>query len=504
MSNHLSFQVGSDAPGSCIAMKLFSWSSSRGARRVLPFLLAWGVMTAAPAVAEANGLFPSASQLVFDPKDPQRMALRTTFGVVSSVDGGKTFAWTCERALHYQNILPAIALPAGGPLVLGIATGVVSGELAACDHALAEGFAGEIADVTTARKIPERVLALDVDYITHTTRVWESNDYGQTFAVLGEPFTSFFGATIDVAPSDPNVIYVSGMPSTPNAQGRLLRSDDHGATFTSYEIPDSTGLRWPYIGAVDPERAERIYVRLSDFPGLLKVSDDGGATFTQVLSIPSEVQAFALSPDGKTVLVSSLFAGTFRADTETLAFEQISCAGVNCLTWNSAGLFACGDQTLNSFLIARSEDEGRTYERMLDVTCLDPIIDCAADTTRGLYCPADWPMIKGQLSILGECNPDAGPPPVLSECFGTGGASNSGGASARGGRGAMSSGGRSTAGSAGDRSDERDSGGCHFQRRSTRNAWNASLLITLASLSMLISRRRRGPRAASARRPRPL
>jgi hypothetical protein len=463
--------------------------------RLCGCLAALLVMTALPArEARANGTFPAVSQLVSEPGDPTHLALRTTFGLLFSTDAGANWSWICEDALGYTNTLPAVALLSGGPLVLGVPSGVTRTQLAACDVAPANGVTESVVDLSVLPQNPRGVIALSVDYVVHRSQVWESTDAGVSFAPLGDPLPDFVATTLDVAPSDPDTLYVSGMPTRSGAKGLLLRSSDHGKTFVEHEIPASTGAAWPYIGAIDPTRADKVYVRLAAVPGSLEVTVDGGTTFDEALRLDYEMQGFALAPDGKTVIVSSPAVGTFRADAETLDFEQVACTGVSCLLWNSAGLFACGDQSGDGYVVGRSLDRGASYQRVLDFGCIHPDFGCGSTTSVGSSCPALWPPIEMVLAGFGACDPNAPPPRVFNDCL-AGGASSGGGPSAGASSGGGSGSGASGADNgvqSGSRSGDATRSGCSLTN--ARGAAPAWLTLGLPLSYLMRWRRKRAER----------
>lgn len=453
------------------AFMLASWKTA------LALSLSFAAFCAAARSARANGTFPAVNQLVADPQDPSRLVLRSTFGLLFSQDGGKTWDWDCEGGLGYTNTLPPVALLSGGGVVLGVPGGVARGEFAGCDFGHAAGLSSDGADVSAVRGDMGHVVALSVDYAAHVSQVWESADSGRTFAAISATIPDFTATTLDVAPSDSKVLYVSGMPQAAGATGQLLTSLDHGGSFVAHDVPGSTGLGWPYIAAIDPLRPERIYVRLADVPGRLLVSDDGGESFLSPLTVDYELQAFALSPDGKTVVVSSPASGTFRASSEELKFQRVSCTGVSCLMWNTAGLFACGEPTINGFAVGRSADQGQSYTRLLDFSCIKPSFNCSASSSVGAKCPAEWQVVAPQLEGFGACDPEAPAPPLFNDCLGMAGGggsgvggSTSGGATGAGAGGQAPLGGSGNAGHGGNSgagatgASERPGCGCHFTR----------------------------------------
>src|SRR6185436_15964627 len=85
---------------------------------------------------------------------------------------------------------------------------------------------------------------------------------GKSFHALGPtlPESLRLVATVDVAPSNPQRIYLSGWG--PNSTGVLLRSDDRGETYSALRLPtDAENDEVPFIAAVDPDNADALYVR---------------------------------------------------------------------------------------------------------------------------------------------------------------------------------------------------------------------------------------------------
>ena len=86
-------------------------------RKSLRFALLWCALSQLPRVAHANGRFPAANQVVFDPTRSEHLLLTTTFGLVETWDAGKTFSWTCESAfglMGESDAMLAITAPAMG------------------------------------------------------------------------------------------------------------------------------------------------------------------------------------------------------------------------------------------------------------------------------------------------------------------------------------------------------------------------------------------------------
>ena len=465
--------------------------------------------------ALANGVFPTVNQIVTEPGEPDHIVLRSTFGLVVSSDHGENWDWICESAAGYVDVLPPMTVLEGGRVVLGLLSGISLSSSNTCDFAMASGIEAKVIDVSRAASDAARVVALSV---TETdSQVWESTDGGDNFVPLGEPLANFRAATLDVPATEPGWIYVSGyaVVTTGSGEGRLLRSEDHGETWQTFPVPESNSAKKPYIAAVDPERAGTVYVRTEGLPGRLFVTHDGGETLDEVLRLEVPVQGFALSPDGRQVLATNMYDGAFLADTDSLAFEKVACRGPSCLSWTEAGLFGCGDDASDGFVIGKSDDNGATFRRVVDLGCIRGPLECESSTLVGGECPFYWPTIQAQLGA-DECAPRDVPP--YRGCFddGNGGAAGDAGETAgsaglpgvgEGGTGASepSAGGAGNAAATGGGSalagapvagaGTSDDGGCGLSPAKSRN--NFGFLVMVGVVLGLIGKR------ATRRRVRP-
>jgi hypothetical protein len=209
---------------------------------------------------------------------------------------------------------------------------------------------------------------------------------------------------------------------------------------TGFDIPGSSGSKIPYIAAVDPEDPDTLYVRTYGIPGALLQSRDGGETFLAPFEAELPIQGFALSPDGKTIVASNPFEGTFVADRDTFEFEKLRCGGPSCLGFAGSDLFGCGHESLDGFVVGLSRDRGATFTRVLAQSCIPGPISCPAESGAGAVCPDAWPALEAQLGAE-NCSPvDVDP---NASCFSAGGAQGSEGGSAGSEQGASKAGGAS-------------------------------------------------------------
>ena len=120
--------------------------------------------------------------------------------------------------------------------------------------------------------------------------VWKTNDAGRTWnPIFDAQATGSIGA-VEVAPSDPNVLYVGSgeglqRPDLSTGDG-MYRSNDAGKTWTHLGLRN--GQQIPRI-AIDPKNPDRLFVAVLGHPygpnaerGIYR-SVNGGKSFEQVL-----------------------------------------------------------------------------------------------------------------------------------------------------------------------------------------------------------------------------
>lgn len=411
-----------------VRIALASGLASRLAPALFVSLVAW-----APD-ARANGRFPESNAIFFTPSDANRVLLRTTFGLVTSDDRGKTWDWVCERSIGLAGVEdPMFQATPDGTLIASTFQGLALSHDRACNWAFAGGELKDLVfiDLAARPSTPSNVVAFASSYagqddagaIFFKSTLYETKDEGKTFAALGPGFDStLLGETVDVTPSDPDRMYVSAVrnPGT-SASAYLLTSKDHGKTFVENPIALVPGERAAFIAGVDPVNADRLYVRTSnavDMPSRLLVSDDAGKTFKTVFTGQGALAGFALSGDGKKVWVGGPKDGLRAASTADFAFTQKSKVDITCLKLASDGLWACSSER-SGFVVGLSKDEGATFETKLHFCDIRGPLACPAGSTTHVECSLGgktatasppWPQQRATLGCGGTVNPfDAGP-----------------------------------------------------------------------------------------------
>jgi hypothetical protein len=360
--------------------------------------------------ASANGRYPASTQIVFstNPADPDLVVVRATFGLLISRDNGATWKWLCESALGVPSISvedPSVALTTGDALVVGVNEGLeVSQDSSGanhlgCDFACIGGpLAGQsIADLATAGA--NAVLALsstdifdDAGRYTLDSRVWQSRDDGLHWAQQGAAFDpSVSVTTIDVAPSDPTRLYVSGTRGFGAARtASLFVSTDGGTSWTERPLPfDAATEVSVFIGAVDPRNADRVYLRSSGVSRLY-VTGDAGRSFQLPLTMSGQMLGFAIAQDGATVYAGSIEDGLLAATGDTdggLTFHKVSPIDVQCLATRGNEVWACSD-TQSGFVVGVSTNGGAHFTPKLQLDGVAGPIACSASAQGPFACAA--------------------------------------------------------------------------------------------------------------------
>ena len=403
-------------------------------RRIASALFA---LALSPAPALGNGRFPAADQILLNPADPAHLVLRATFGLLQSRDAGRSWTWICEAAVGYMGD-PAISVLGGGSLLAGFFGSVgVSADLGCNWGNLTLETRYQYAfDTTLDPADPARawVLTVSVDGSRQVSLL--SVDASGAIVEALPVGDGFVPSTVEVAPSDPNRIYVTG--AIENEPSLVLRSDDRGHNWQRFTFA-AYGSSPLFISAVDPLDPNLLYARIDNQQDAsrpttqrqpsdhLLVSRDAGENWQTVFSLDGDLYGFALSPDGSRIATGGPELGLYLASAQELDFEPAPAPvrGLRCLRWTEEGLLACGQETLDGWTVGLSRDEGQSFEPLWHVTDLSPL-ECSPTSSTGAVCPAVWPDIARTIGAAGgEPPPNVSPPPSA--------AKDEGGCSLRGG-----------------------------------------------------------------------
>lgn len=352
----------------------------------------------------ANGRFPLADQLVVDPKDPSHLVLRTTYGILSSFDTGGSWGWVCEAAVGYGGTQdPAIGVLADGTVLAGVFEGLAVTHDRGCSWAFADAplKSEYVIDVSVHRDEPSRAVAITSTGMGAGFHVIlaETNDNGVTWTQAGTAIdTDMISLTVDVAPSNTDRVYVSGVVGQAYAPA-LERTDDRGKTWTRTMFDATYASDTPYIAGVDPTNPDQFYVRLSGTDSdHLVVTSDGGQTFKEIFSTTSDLLGFALSPDGKQVVVGTTVDGILRASTTDHVFTKVSSVQSRCLTWTNAGIYSCANEFVDGYTLGFSTDQGKTFTGIYKLPQMCPLA-CPEGAPSTAACASTWPALAATLGV---------------------------------------------------------------------------------------------------------
>ena len=337
--------------------------------------------------------------------DAAQLLVRTTYGMVRTRDAGVTFEWLCGDAVGFDaNIeLPPAVIFGDAAITIGTFKGPSLSLDGGCDW---QALPGEVTDKFFRTITPDggdnRAVAMSVNVLggdTFEVELWSTDTNGQQWSRLGTPPPNdFFAFDVQVAPSDPNRIYLAGHDGPVWDQKQVvMRSDDRGQSWQRLEAPSEAIDTVTTLVGIDPQNADLFYVtsathaQQSSFR-VLRSSD--GASFEELVSWPQESASVALSPDGTSIAMGNgsmgLWVASVAASQATVSFEAAATIAVSCLNWQPSGLYACADEALDGYTVGVSSDGGASFAPFMKVGSPCAPIECAETTSVGGTCPAQW------------------------------------------------------------------------------------------------------------------
>jgi uncharacterized protein (TIGR03382 family) len=386
--------------------------------------------------AAANGRPPATSSINFRQGNDNEIAIGLTFGLVLSHDGGKTWSWMCEDAIGYKGMYdPHYAYSTTGALFASTFVGLkamrngctfdataagtsfVSAETLGSDHA----FFYAASDPGDASATPPT---------SPNFKIFRSADDGMTFPMPSVPTaTVTWWQTIVVAPSNPQIVYLSGYAYVPGAtpdagmvrEHLLFHSINAGAAWTALSIADLTLMPNSTIDVVGVENDNpaNVYIRvelddntLSD--SIYRSTNSGmswGKIDHKATSIPGFVVRAATNSLGHhdLVVATQSLGSEVSHDNGATWTPLTSPPHITCLTENIAGeLWACTQNY--GFNGAPSDDAGvmkttdlAAWTKVLRYQDLTDAVTCAAGTPQQDSCVTQWCAVCAQLG----CTPPA-------------------------------------------------------------------------------------------------
>ncbi|MEZ4402475.1 MAG: MYXO-CTERM sorting domain-containing protein [Kofleriaceae bacterium] len=301
--------------------------------RVLGLLFAAALVAGQLGPAHANGRFPRTVKVVFQPGDPQVVALGATFGLLVSSDGGATWRWICESAVGFAGTFdPDYELSPSGAI---FAT-TFDGLKVLRDGCTWQPVPGPLGTtfVSAVAVGPDGTIWAGTSDSVLGSALYKSTDDGVTFtptAMVGQ--LGDWWNSIEVAPSDPQRVVVTAFRLA-NAQPRerlLFRTDDGGARWdplptTAFVGTNNSDLD---VAAIDPADPDHVFIRMTNAGPTLSealfVSTDVGAaapTWTRVLDVADNLTGVVVRPGGE-VLAATPSLGLQRSTDGGATFAPV-------------------------------------------------------------------------------------------------------------------------------------------------------------------------------------
>jgi hypothetical protein len=398
--------------------------------RLVLLLLAVGIPIGADRAAHADGAFPEAQSVLLPRDRPDEIILTTTFGLVSTEDGGSVWHFSCE----------AINTPmvGGGRYVIGpppddrifakTDVGIALSTNDACTWTIAGGAlsSGPTSmqpipfDIFPDPSDPMRVFTLAADAVTAVTYLFRSLDGGSTYS--GPIFTAPDNSTltgVESSASSPGTVYLTlyerlvaqaamGLGTVNEVHPRLATSEDGGDTWTITDIEPGIGNVAPGLAAVDPEDFRKLYLRVTSAAGApepyqgIAITLDAGATWTIPLKVVmGSLKGFARLSERILLAVGETAPGAanqspvpalFRSDDggETFVTEPATFHPIG-LAQRDGTAFVVTPDFVDGFALTSSADDGHTwtprlrFREIYDLKeCVRSICGDACDKLAGL------------------------------------------------------------------------------------------------------------------------
>ncbi|HET9988349.1 MAG TPA: hypothetical protein VFQ65_07510 [Kofleriaceae bacterium] len=364
----------------------------------------------------------------------------TTFGLLSSRDGGATWHWYCDAAIGFAGPYdPDYAYTSTGSIFATTFNGLNVSRDACTFNSGALGTTFVSTDELGSNGALHVGAADPTDAKIHT-----SLDDGTTFPVSAAPgIANDWWDSLRVAPSDPQRLYLSGYRFTKQCNAAstnagtacmmdtdcpggacnsvrvflLNTSADDGTSFvpmTTTGIATSSNSVIDIVG-VDPAMPTVVYAEVS-LPMLsggydLYRSDDAGVSWTKILASNDAFGlAFVARHDGD-IVAATTQSGSQVSHDRGATWMPLACAPrIHCLHETPTGqLWACTNnftepgQPSDGFAIMKTTDLV-TWSGVLNLQAVLGPVDCAAGTVQHDTCAPMWATIATQLGS-GDATP---------------------------------------------------------------------------------------------------
>jgi uncharacterized protein (TIGR03382 family) len=386
------------------------------------FASALACVAALATVVLANGRPPQTSSITFRPGAEREILAGTSFGLLFSKDNGATWRWMCEDALPYGGMYdPDYEIMNSGTL------------LATTFDGLKVNRDGCVFDSTVLAPAPPAlkffsVLARSSSNILYAAaadptdaNIYKSTTDGTSFTTITQPgMLNDWYQSLEVAPSDPNRLYVSGYRFVTGGSGTtkeffMFTSNNAGGAWTPMSLTGITTMSNSTLEIAALSRTNPLHlfarVTLEDnaiADGVYE-STNGGTSWTKIRSEQGSISVL-LRANGDLVLGTQT-RGSFKrvSGAPPTTFTPIANAPhINCLVENSAGeVWACTQNygspavpTDNSGIMKTTDLV--TWTTVLRYQEIFEPVSCPASTLQYMKCDQP-PSVGGPLGWCGLC-----------------------------------------------------------------------------------------------------
>jgi hypothetical protein len=326
----------------------------------------------AAAVAHADGAFPNSQILFLPPDQPHRLVLSTNFGLIQSLDDGRTWDIRCEIAM----LAPNASLYTMGPgpdhrLIALSLNGLSYSDDDGCDWALTDGGipANAFRDMFIDPADGQHVVAvgqISLDGGSTQFGIYESFNGAASFnpaPLFSVPAPTFITG-VEISKVIPSRWYATMFIFQAGFRPFILRSDDDGGTWIQNELTAQLGSEEPGLIGIDPVNPDVLYLRLINQGGVesLAIATDAGGRAASSLSLaPGQaMMGFLRRQDGTLIVTQYQGPGSFIS-TDDGGTWQPYLPGLHLTTVaeRDGGLYVANDNNYNDgFAVGTVQADG--------------------------------------------------------------------------------------------------------------------------------------------------
>jgi hypothetical protein len=374
------------------------------------------------------------------PGEPNHVVIATRFGgMYVTVDGGATFFNACHEALGADDVesYPG-AFTASGTLAISTGFRGISTTRGGCDwDQWAPDSFGLIRDVAAFGD--RGLVALKGEpELPSRNEVWSSADAGTTWTLAESALPSVAVGDSIRASRDGAKWFVAMHDSV---TAKLLRSEDTGRTWASFDFPASSGRIARLVGVSAPP-LERLVAILSDLHtegaepsrgDVVLLSDDSGERWSPLFESQHLVPGATIDEDG-VLFFGGPEDGLYRlalGDVGDVRPVHVSATPTRGLAVSGGRLYTIGDEATDGYTVGVSRDGGATVSPFFAL-CTNAITGtCGVESSVGESCASFGIETQPWQPLGSACKPAPASPGAPAQ--GSGGApstpANTGGAS---------------------------------------------------------------------------